>query len=333
MNIKQRIVTIFVLLVSLSILSCRTGQLFVPKVTPIPSSTPTPTGPLLGHWKGGTDNMHWSIVFDFNKAGQIVNVGINYYDTFNNPCSFEIKNIPLKGDNSFDQDVSYADLERAVGVKGTISGEFINASTISGKLTISMCGRTMFFYEKDLPWTANWDGNSTTETPISSPTPLEQGPTLVPTSRTAIYLSQFKPTVIELGYGTYSVGRFAFTSDDPGDNIHDGDPIVVHDVEYPHGIFAHAPSRLVYELGDSDFGQLSATLGLVEWISCGDGVEFVVLLDGREVYRSGTLYPWSVPVDMQLPIDNGSELALVVEDGGNGDNRCDWAIWGDPRLR
>jgi hypothetical protein len=107
-----------------------------------------------GHWEGKTDNNHWTLSFDSSSEGQLSNVGIKYYDTFNNPCSFTLKTISLDAGNSFDQEISYADLESAVGVQGSISGKLKSASTISGKLTVSMCGRTFFFYEEDLPWTA-----------------------------------------------------------------------------------------------------------------------------------------------------------------------------------
>ncbi len=187
-----------------------------------------------------------------------------------------------------------------------------------------------------IEWYFLYDENSTAEMPISSPTPLDQSPTLVPTNRTAIYLSQFQPTLIELPFGEYSVGKFAFTSPYSEDPIREGDPIVIHSVEYSHGIFAHAPSRLMYDIGGK-FEQLSATLGLVDLInnriSCGDGVNYVVLLDGQEIYRSNRLEMESKPVDILLPITGGYELALIVEDGGSDNIDCDWAIWGDPRLR
>jgi hypothetical protein len=118
------------------------------------TATAKPSGPQTGRWEGRTESGHWKIGFDYSP-GQISNVTIQYYDTFNNPCSFQIKNIPLSASNSFDQDISYADMEAAAGVTGTINGKFTDDSTMAGKLTISMCGRTFYFYEENLPWTAN----------------------------------------------------------------------------------------------------------------------------------------------------------------------------------
>jgi hypothetical protein len=194
---------------------------------------------------------------------------------------------------------------------------------------------------EDRDWSAEWKGPSTlpativpSTVAVTKPIPTaEPSQTPVQTNTAVTYLSQFQPTVIELGYGKYSVGKFQFDSDDPADDIHYGDPIVFHGIEYTHGIFAHAPSRLVYNLGSHRYVEFIATLGLVEKISCGDGVEFILLLDGKEIYRSEVLYPWSAPVDIRVPITDGSELTLLVDAGIQGDNRCDWAIWGDPRLR
>jgi WD40 repeat protein len=147
------------------------------------------------------------------------------------------------------------------------------------------------------------------------------------------YLSQLQPTSVELGYGTYSAGKFKFSSDDPADNVHYNDPIFLDGVESPHGIFAHAPSRLVYNLGSHSYIEFSATVGLIDKISCGDGAEFIVLLDGEEIYRSGVRYPWSMLMDIHVPISGGSELTLIVDPGPDGNSDCDWGIWSDAGLR
>ena len=39
----------------------------------------------------------------------------------------------------------------------------------------------------------------------------------------------------------------------PADDIQYGAPLVLDSVEYPQGIFAHAPSRLVYNLGSHSY--------------------------------------------------------------------------------
>jgi WD40 repeat protein len=175
---------------------------------------------------------------------------------------------------------------------------------------------------------------------LSQGAPAAAAPPTSPAQTTAstvqagwTFLSAFKPTVVELGYGVYSVGTFKFSSEDPADDVHTGDPIRMHGLDYPQGIFAHAPARFTYDLGGKSFTEFQATLGMLEKINCGDGVEFVLLLDDQEIYRSPRLQPWSTPLEIQVPLSSGSQLSLVVEMGNRSNKDCDWAVWGDPRLR
>jgi hypothetical protein len=169
-----------------------------------------------------------------------------------------------------------------------------------------------------------------TLTPIPPTATQTVTPSPVPTATPIYtYLSSLKPIGVELGWGKFSVGTFNFTSSE--DNINLGDPIVIHGVEYPQGIFAHAPSRLVYKL-ENKFDEFNATIGLVESIICGDGVNFIIQLDGVEIYKSPTLDASSNPLEIQFSVSNGDELRLIVDDGPLSDDGCDWAIWGDPRL-
>ena len=171
-------------------------------------------------------------------------------------------------------------------------------------------------------WWTLQEGYSTTfqvTLHVSGPSPPE-----------LIYLSELPPQSTTVGWGTFSIGNYEFTSSDPTDKINQGDPIVVHDVEYPHGLYAHAPSRLVYSLY-GDFSQLEVTIGLVDWIECGDGVQFVILLDGNEIYRSPTMLASSMPIDVKVSVAGGRNLVLVAD--ARATQHCDWAIWGDPTLR
>lgn len=116
--------------------------------------SPTPT-----HWKGETDNGHWSIAFDYLSGKIITNIGIDFNGSSSMACSFQITQISLNTNDSFDYNIADADLKSAVGkssigIKGSINGEFTDASTIYGKITITDCGRSSYFNEKDLPWTA-----------------------------------------------------------------------------------------------------------------------------------------------------------------------------------
>lgn len=182
-----------------------------------------------------------------------------------------------------------------------------------------------------------WDlsqGSPAAAVPPASPANTPTIPTASsPTQAGWTYLADLKPNVEQLGYGTYSVGTFKFSSEDPADDVHTGDPIRMHGVDYPQGIFAHAPARFTYTIDGQAFSEFQATLGLIEKINCGDGVEFVLLLDGQEIYHSPRLQQWSTPLQVQVSLPAGSQLSLVVEMGDRSNKDCDWAIWGDPRLR
>ena len=145
-----------------------------------------------------------------------------------------------------------------------------------------------------------------------------------------IYISELRPESASVGLGVFSTGHYEFTSPIPTDKIKKGDPIAFNNFKYNHGLYAHAPSRLYYKLY-GDFSQLETTIGLVDWIDCGDGAQFVILLDGREIYRSPNMLATSMPIDVKVSVAGGRDLVLIVEPGKT--KHCDWAIWGDPMLR
>ena len=49
-----------------------------------------------------------------------------------------------------------ADLTQAIGLDGVMSGTLTDATTLAGKITIKMCGRSLYFVASDLPWTVSW---------------------------------------------------------------------------------------------------------------------------------------------------------------------------------
>jgi hypothetical protein len=151
-----------------------------------------------------------------------------------------------------------------------------------------------------------------------------------PSQSEYIYLSELQPQSSKVGWGAFSIGTYEFTSPDPTHKISKGDPIVVHKVEYHHGLYAYAPSQLVYNL-QGDFSQLEVTIGLVDWIDCGDGVRFIILLDGNVIYRSPTMFASSTPRDVKISVVGGHELVFITDPCST--SHCDWAIWGDPTLR
>jgi hypothetical protein len=159
--------------------------------------------------------------------------------------------------------------------------------------------------------------------PTASMRPLE---TPMPT-----YLSDLTPSTTAVGWGVFSVGHYRFTSE-AVDKVSEGDPIVTHGTWYSHGLFAHAPSQLTYDIGGK-YSEFHATLSMVEWITApsDDGAVFVLKLDGAEVFKSEPMLAASEPRDIQVDVIGGRKLELITEAGAN--NGDDWSIWGDPYLR
>jgi hypothetical protein len=96
---------------------------------------------------------------------------------------------------------------------------------------------------------------------------------------------------------------------------------------YPAGLYAHAPASHVYQLGGK-WGRFTGRCGVAD--GGGNPVEFVILGDHRELWRSGVVKateskPFSVPVTgiSQLELQ-----ALVTPKGKNGA----WGVWLEPTL-
>jgi len=138
------------------------------------------------------------------------------------------------------------------------------------------------------------------------------------------YLIDLAPVTVTVGY--WSLGAGLFPASDGG--FSEGQVLFSHGVTYPMGLFAHAPSRLVYDL-NGKYTRLETDI-MVQDSACGDGAEFVVQLDGKELYASSMLSAFHDPVHLSLDITGGKELILITLSGE--DNSCDWTIWGDPYL-
>jgi hypothetical protein len=144
------------------------------------------------------------------------------------------------------------------------------------------------------------------------------------------YLSELEPRIAKVGWKNFSRGKYEFNSAEDG--IEKGSPIVAHGVEYSHGLFAHALSRLVYDL-NGNFSELTTKIMLVDWMECGDGAIFVIKLDGDEIYRSKKIFNSSDPVSVRVSVANSQQLELITETGETDNIDCDWTIWGNPILR
>jgi hypothetical protein len=168
-----------------------------------------------------------------------------------------------------------------------------------------------------------------TMVPTGTPTVV---PTLTSTSKPEPkYLSELMPQLATVGWGKLSIGHYEVSSSSPADRIIKGNPIVMHEVEYSYGIFAHAPSRIVYDLGGIFF-ELQVRIGILDWENCGDGAQFIILLDGNEIYRSPTILAKSDPIDVRVDVTGGQRLELITDPGIGGNIQCDCTVWGNPIL-
>jgi len=93
------------------------------------------------------------------------------------------------------------------------------------------------------------------------------------------------------------------------------------------GIYAHAEARHRYDIGGGNWKRLTGHGGLAPG---GGSVVFVILTDGKEVFRSPLVKPGElVPFDVDL--EGVIRLELLTTDGGDG-KTGDWALWLEPEL-
>jgi hypothetical protein len=86
---------------------------------------------------------------------------------------------------------------------------------------------------------------------------------------------------------------------------------------------------LVFRLPEG-YRALAATIGKDQEVS-GGSVVFVIVVDGREAFRSQVFRNDTPPQQISVPIAGARDLALVVEDAGDGIG-ADHADWADARL-
>jgi len=65
---------------------------------------------------------------------------------------------------------------------------------------------------------------------------------------------------------------------------------------------------------------------LVSWRKRAGSMEFIVVGDGRELWRSGPIFQKAAGAAFSINLAGVRELRLVVTDGGNG-NAEDWGAW------
>lgn len=108
----------------------------------------------------------------------------------------------------------------------------------------------------------------------------------------------------------------------------DGYPLAIKQKQY-QGIYAHAPSELVFETGGA-YRFFTARLGILDTAQGRGAAVFRVLGDGRELYRSAQIGGGQEPVAIRVEIKGVKRLELIVDDTGDRDR--DHTAWLGPQF-
>jgi hypothetical protein len=113
----------------------------------------------------------------------------------------------------------------------------------------------------------------------------------------------------------------------------EGRPLTIGKVTYARGFYCHAVSRVVVRLPRS--GKTFSAVAGVDSNPQTDGgrgsVVFAVEISDKKTFRSQLMREGMAGVDVNVDLAGAKELALVVEDGGDGIT-CDQADWADAKV-
>lgn len=194
----------------------------------------------------------------------------------------------------------------------------------------------------DQPPSASARSSATaSRSPSSSPSPTHSKKPKHPSSRPS---SPAKPShstrpgpadtppaghKVPLGNRPWSSQKYSFAPFRQDSSI-DGHPLTIQGAAYSQGLGAHAYDEVTYDLGGS-CSALTVDVGLDDEVSANGSVVFQVYRDGTQVADSGLMTVDQPAKRLTADLSGGSQLRLVVTDGGNG-NDSDHADWGDPEL-
>lgn len=150
------------------------------------------------------------------------------------------------------------------------------------------------------------------------PTPVE-----VPPEVNQLPLGDTRPELAEVGWLKPAANRIPL-------NEHIESPLLDSGRIYATGLFAHAPSRYVYNLGGK-WNRLRGEAGLhTAFQPYAFGIVFVIKTDGKEVFRS-SIIRGKVKANYEIDLTGVKTLELLVEKAYD-QNGCNWSLWLDPTL-
>ena len=149
-----------------------------------------------------------------------------------------------------------------------------------------------------------------------------QSPADVPAETTEFALGDARATSAKVGWLKPAANRIP-----PNDKI--TSPLLDCGKLYATGLYAHAPSSYVFDLGGK-WKELSGEAGLHTLHQPYGSVVFVIKADGKEVYRSPLIRGAKVAA-YKINVTVVKKLELIVDPTDNG-NGNDWGLWLDPML-
>ena len=155
---------------------------------------------------------------------------------------------------------------------------------------------------------------------------LEPGPKPVPSKVPETINRVF---LGDVAWKTATVGWLKPTANRIPANDEVDSPLLDAGKFYATGLFAHAPSRYVFELGGK-WKQLRGAAGLHAAKQDGGSVEFILKADDKEIFHSHVIHGANL-ARYEVDVTGVKTLELIVGDGDDG-NSNDWGLWLDPTL-
>jgi hypothetical protein len=148
-------------------------------------------------------------------------------------------------------------------------------------------------------------------------------PADLPPQVTRLSLGDAQPETAEVGWLKPAQNRVPTNENVPSPLLDSGNI-------YATGLYAHSPSRYVFDLGDK-WKTLRGQAGIHSLHQAyAAGVVFVIKTDGKEAFRSPVIRG-SSKAAYEVDLSGAKSLELIVEKATdrNGNN---WALWLDPTL-
>ncbi|MFE1172461.1 NPCBM/NEW2 domain-containing protein [Streptomyces sp. NPDC058773] len=136
-------------------------------------------------------------------------------------------------------------------------------------------------------------------------------------------------TTTPLGARPWTAQKYSFAPFRQDSSI-DGHPLTIQGATYSQGLGTHAYSEITYDLGGT-CSALAVDVGLDDEVGANGSVVFQIYRDATKVADSGPMTVDQPAKHLTADLTGGSQLRLVVGDGGNG-NDSDHADWGGPVI-